>query len=223
MRNNRYLYRSILLTLLIFLAVPYVFDILCEVFSPERGTVWSQLSLYGPLAAGMAGYAVIRRLCPSNVHWLETFMHELTHTAVSLLFGRQIQQFKVGLSGGYVCAAYRRKLGDSAVTLSPYFLPVAVYPLLILRCIVTPAYIWLPDVLTGFVLCMHLFCFATQTSSAQPDLRQYPLPYSYLYIVLGWLVNFGIIWVCFLEGHNVLSSVWQLVFGMWNNLVGIFA
>lgn len=222
MKNNRYIYRSIALAFMLFLTVPYVFDILGEVFVPKRGTMWAQLSLYGPLALGMAGYAVLRRVCPVNALWLETFMHELTHTVVSLLFGRQMQQFKVGLSGGYVCAAYRRKLGDTAVTLSPYCLPTLVYPLLLLRCIVVPQYTWLPDLLTGLVMGIYMYCFVTQTSSAQPDLRQYPLYYSYLYIVLGWVVNFSIITASFLGDRNVLSSAWQLVCGMWNNFTGIF-
>lgn len=67
----------------------------------------------------------------------------------------------------------------------------------------------------------HIHCFRKQTGSYQPDINQYPLTFSYLYIAVAHLMNFCIIWVAFFPQYNVYTSVWRMVQGIWHNIADI--
>ena len=222
MRNTRHLFGIIGMVILILLLVPYAIDMISVMFTSKRFSVWEQLSLYQWLPVGFAIYMVLRRLAPKNALWLETYTHESIHAAMALLHGRQIKQFVAGEQGGCVYSAGRNRLGETAITLSPYCLPMYVYPLLVIRMVVNTESLWLPDIVIGFALCLHVYCFVTQTNIGQPDIRSFPLVYSYLYIVCGLVMNFCIIWVAFFSQYNVFSSFWRMVCAVWGNLAGLF-
>ena len=222
MKNTRHLIGIIVMAILLLLLLPYAVDMISVMFTSKRFTVWQQLSLYQWLPVGFAIYIVMRRLAPSNALWLETFTHESIHAVMALIHGRQILQFVAGVKGGCVYSTGRNHIGETAITLSPYCLPMYVYPLLVTRSIVNTEYLWLPDIFIGFALCLHAYCFVTQTSTQQPDIRSFPFVYSYLYIGCGLLMNFCIIWVSFFSQHNLFTSFWRMICAVWDNFAGLF-
>lgn len=222
MKNNRYMFGIIGMIILLLLLVPYAIDMTSVMFTSKRFSVWEQLSLYQWLPAGAAIYIALRRLAPSNAYWLETFTHESIHAVMALIHGRQIKQFVAGVQGGCVYSTGHNRWGETAITLSPYCLPIYVYPLLVTRCVANTEYLWLPDILIGFALCLHVYCFVTQTRLSQPDIRSFPAVYSYLYISCGLLMNFCIIWVAFFSRYNVFTSFVRMIRAVWENLIGLF-
>ena len=103
------------------------------------------------------------------------------------------------------------------MALAPYCLPIFTYLLLSIRCLMDFHGMWIYDVIIGMTICFHFFCFKNQTGSYQTDINQYPLSFSYLYIITALLINFCVIWVAFFPQYNVYTSFWRLVTSVWEN------
>jgi len=114
------------------------------------------------------------------------------------------------------------------VALAPYCLPIFTYFLLAFRCIVGEHFLWICDLCIGMTLCFHYYCFKTQIGNHQTDINQYPLSFSYFYILTAWIINICIILVALfpnmnekkdIMGYGVFSSVMRLGVEWWNNLL----
>ena len=106
--------------------------------------------------------------------------------------------------------------------LAPYCLPIFTYMLLALRCLVQPEGLWIFDILVGSTIAFHVLCFVRQTGNHQTDINQYPLYFSYLYIVTMQLVNLCIILVAFFPNYNVFTSVWRMATFVFENTMSYF-
>lgn len=207
------------LSLLLATVMPYAFSLLKIIFMPRNVSMWYQLELYQWLLAGCGIYMLLRRFFFRNIEWVETFSHELTHTVVAMLTFRTVLLFQVNESGGMVTTAGRHRFTEVLTALSPYCLPVFTYVMLLIRPLIANGGLWVFDLLTGMTLCFHIVCFVKQTSPRQPDIRQYPLGFSYLYLFVAHVMNFCIILVSFFPGYHVFSSFWRMVCAVWSAVI----
>lgn len=153
--------------------------------------------LHQYLAIGFAAFFVsfiiprIRR----NVRWMMTFTHEFTHLLFALLFCRKIHRFNVdnkdshvSFSGGW--------FGYSAITLSPYCVPVFTLALLPWRFTTgtaTPLFLHAIDILIGFTYAFHVCCWVRQTRLYQTDITGPGVVKSLLCIATFHILNFCLI------------------------------
>ena len=208
-----------ILVVLMLLMMPYVWNILKVVFFSKQISMWRQLQIYQWAAIGIILFSIFHHFVKKNMKWLETFSHELTHTVVALLFMRKIHGFHAENGHGVVYMSSTISYGKVPISLAPYCLPIFTYLLLSIRCLMNFHGMWLYDILIGITVAFHFFCFKNQMSRQQPDINQYPLSFSYLYIITALTMNFCIIWVAFFPQYNVYTSFWRLVKAIWGNLV----
>ena len=215
------------LLILFVLTLPYLWDILKKIVIPEHGGFWGQEKTYTWVFAGGLVTFLLRLLIRSKSNFVETFSHESTHAIVAFIFGRKVHSFHVEDSGsGMIFTSGNNNYSLIPVALAPYCLPIFTYPLLAFRCIVAENHLWICDMCIGMILCFHYYCFKTQIGNHQTDINQYPLSFSYFYIVTAWLVNICIILVSFdpdmiqenIWGEGVFSSALLLVMKWWENL-----
>jgi len=207
----------VLLSVLLLLTIPYAVKIIGIILSPDRIGVLRQLSIYQWVGVGIAAFTVIHSVVKKNMTWLETFSHELTHIVVALLFFRRVHSFHAEEGSGVVYTSGKHEYALAPMALAPYCLPIFTYLLLSIRCLMDFHGMWIYDVIIGMTICFHFFCFKNQTGNYQTDINQYPLSFSYLYIVTALLINFCIIWVAFFPQYNVYTSFWRLVTSVWEN------
>lgn len=215
------------LLILSMLTLPYLWDILKKIFVPEHGRFWGQEKNYKWVFVGGLFTFLLRLLIGSKSSFVETFSHESTHAIVAFLFGRKVHSFHVEDSGsGMIFTSGNSNYSLIPVALAPYCLPIFTYFFLAFRCIVADIHLWICDICIGMTLCFHYYCFKTQIGNHQKDINQYPLSFSYFYIVTAWIVNACIIIVSFspdmfhknIWGKGVFSSVLLLVMMWWENL-----
>ena len=221
--------RTTLVALILLLTVPYLVQVLGIIFLPKTVSVWRQLSLYQCLAAGMVTYAVVYRLLKRmngslyrNLQWFETFTHEFTHTIVAMLLLREVHTFHAEKSSGVITTSGRTKWLSPLVSLAPYCLPIYTYALLMLRPLLDFHGLIIYDILIGLTLAFHVVNFKKDTSRHQPDINQYPLLFSYLYIATALCINFAVVWVAFFPGYNVFTSFWRLLCAQASNIAAVF-
>lgn len=217
MKKSTYIISMVLLGVLLLLTIPYAVKIIGIILFPDRIGVLRQLSIYQWVGVGIATFTVIHSVVKKNMTWLETFSHELTHIVVALLFFRRVHSFHAEEGNGVVCTSGKHEYALAPMALAPYCLPILTYLLLSIRCLMDFHGMWIYDVIIGMTICFHFFCFKNQTGNYQTDINQYPLSFSYLYIVTALLINFCIIWVAFFPQYNVYTSFWRLVTSIWNN------
>lgn len=148
----------------------------------------------------------------------KTFTHELTHVITGLLLFRRIHSFHAEEAGsGVVWSSGNDKL-RFMTSLAPYCFPIYTFPLLMLRSIVMPSLLPIMDILIGFSMGLHIVCFKEQTGNYQPDINQFPLWFSYIYIVSVWLFDVSIILTTcipkcnfFLAFKSFASDIWSLI------------
>lgn len=211
----------VLLSILLLLTIPYAVKIIGIILFPDRIGVLRQLSIYQWVGVGIAAFTVIHSVVKKNMTWLETFSHELTHIVVALLFFRRVHSFHAEEGSGVVYTSGKHEYALAPMALAPYCLPIFTYLLLSIRCLMDFHGMWIYDVIIGMTICFHSFCFKNQTGNYQTDINQYPLSFSYLYIVTALLINFCIIWVAFFPQYNVYTSFWRLVTSVWDNCIGV--
>ena len=219
MKKTTYIISMLLLSILVFLTVPYALKILGIILFPKRIDVLRQISIYQWVFVGIAAFAAIHSVVKKNMAWLETFSHELTHIVVAFLFFRRVHSFHAEESGGVVYTSGEHEYGIAPMALAPYCLPIFTYLLLSIRCLMDFHGMWIYDVLIGMSICFHFFCFKNQTGNYQTDINQYPLSFSYLYIATALLINFCIIWVSFFPQYNVYTSFLRYITSIWENAV----
>ena len=103
------------------------------------------------------------------------------------------------------------------MALAPYCLPLFTYLLLSIRCLLDYHDLWIYDMLIGFTICFHICCFKCQIGNHQSDINQYPLLFSYWYIILFWVINLCIIAVAFFPKYNVYTSFWRYITAIFSN------
>lgn len=219
MKKSTYIISMVLLSILLLLAIPYAVKIIGIILFPDRIGVLRQLSIYQWVGVGIAAFAVIHSVVKKNMTWLETFSHELTHIVVALLFFRRVHSFHAEEGSGVVYTSGKHEYVLAPMALAPYCLPIFTYLLLSIRCLMDFHGMWIYDVLIGMTICFHFFCFKNQTGNYQTDINQYPLSFSYLYIVTALLMNFCIIWVAFFPQYNVYTSFWRYLSSVWENAI----
>lgn len=208
------------------LTLPYLLDILKMVFIPKPGGFWGHEITYMWVMVGGLITLLLRLMIRSKSCFIETFSHEFTHAIVAFFLGRKVHSFHVEDSGsGMIFTSGDRNYSLIPVALAPYCLPIFTYILLVFRCIVADNHLWICDTCIGMTLCFHYYCFKTQIGNHQTDINQYPLSFSYSYIVTAWLVNVCVILVSFdpdmiqkdIWGKEVFSSVLLLIIKWWEN------
>ncbi len=200
------------------LLAPYAWAVFKAIFLPS-GSLLDSLLPFAWLAAGAAAYGLFRYFVKRNMGWLETQSHELTHSVVAILFGRRIHALQAKEDEGVVYTSGRSSLGLIPMSLAPYCLPWITLLLLALRPIITPAGLWIFDFILGVTLCFYIVCFWTQTRTNQTDINTYPLSFSYTYIYFSRAVCILIIAVAFLPDHNVFTSIWAMLKGMYHSIL----
>ncbi len=221
MKRSSYFISMILLGILLLLSIPYLLQILSIIFFPKHISVLRQLSVFQWVGLGIVAFAFMHAFVKKNMIWLETFSHELTHIIVAFLFFRRIHSFHAEEGSGEVCTSGNHNYGIAPMALAPYCLPIFTYLLLSVRPLMDFHGMCIYDVLIGMTICFHFFCFKHQTGKYQPDINQFPLSFSYLYIWTARLINFCIIWVAFFPNYNVYTSFWRYVTSLWGNGVSL--
>ena len=211
----------VLLSILLLLTVPYALKILGIILFPKHITIIRQLAIYQWAGVGIVAFAVLHAVVKKNMTWLETFSHELTHIIVAFLFLRRVHSFHAEEGSGVVYTSGEHQYGLAPMALAPYCLPIFTYLLLSIRCLMDFHGMWIYDILIGMTICFHFLCFKNQTGKHQPDINQYPLSFSYLYIVTALLINFCIIWVAFFPKYNVYTSFWRYLTAIWDNALSV--
>lgn len=233
MSKFAYIIGMVLLVILLLLALPYLWQLIGIIFVPKRSTLWQQLEMYQWTAIGFGLFAFARRFIKNNITFAETFSHEFTHTFFAIIFNRRVHSFHAEGGSGVVYTSGKNKKSLVPIALAPYCFPIFTYFLLSVRWLMNFHGVWVYDILIGITLCFHFYCFKTQIGNHQTDINQYPLTFSYTYIVTAWIVNLCIILPSFFPNMNgighaeplyhygVWSSIYRFLGECWNNLVSI--
>lgn len=229
MKRTTYIIWMLALSILLVLTIPYLWNILKELFIPQQGGFWGQEKNYAWLFAGILISVLLRAVIRSKSSFLETFSHELTHVFFAKLLGRKVHSFYAEDSGtGNIYTSGDNKFLLIPVALAPYCFPIFTYALLLFRCIVGVSYLWICDLVIGMTICFHYYCFKAQIGNHQTDINQYPLSFSYYYIVTAWIINISIILMAVnpdmnnkngIMGYGLISSIIKLGIEWWKNFL----
>lgn len=220
---------TFLLTLHFFLAIISI------IFGGNITTIISQIEIYKWVVFGIIVFFFLRKTIRKNIVFFETFSHELSHTILAFFFGRKILSFHAESKGsGEIYTSGKHSIVQIPISLAPYCLPIFTYFLLSMRWLMDFHGVWIFDIIIGMTICFHFYCFKTQLSSAQPDINQYPLSFSYFYIITSWLMNVSIIMMSFFPNMNgrgtlkpiynygVFSAVVRMFESWWDTLTSFF-
>lgn len=223
MKKSTYFVGMAIMVVLYFLVLPYLWEIIHILFLKKGVGIISQLTMYKWVAVGAIGYTMLHKFVRKNIIFVETFSHEATHTFFAFLFGRQIKSFQAGEGFGAIVHSGSDTYSLVPIALAPYCFPLIMWWLLPWRCFIIGSGVWLFDIFIGVSLAFHVFCFYSQIGNHQTDINQYPLHFSYMYIVLSWIINICIISVAFFPNMNdnrhygMFSSILRFVTTMWEN------
>lgn len=186
---------------------------------------------YRWIALGLVCYWPINHFTKHNLTFVKTFTHELSHTLTAMLTGRRIHSFSAKEKEGVVWSSGN---GVSLVftTLAPYCLPFFTYALLLIWSLIatetTPGSgaLCIIDILIGLSLGLHLSCFWEQTRPSQPDIKSYPLFFSYLFIWTFRLFNLLVFLLTFLpDGGSrpmkIWGAFWYMLKSLWHLICNI--
>lgn len=206
---------AFILVIIVLLTLPYAWEILTIIFHPKRVSLLEQLEIYKWIGVGVVIYIFLRRIMKNNLSFIEVFSHEFTHTVVALLFNRKIHSFQAGEQEGVICTSGKSQYALIPISLAPYCLPIFTYLFLLFRWMLDFHGVWIYDILIGITISFHIYCFKTQMSCQQSDINQYPLPFSYFYIVTMWLINLCLILPAFFPNMNGDGTT-QYHYGIWS-------
>lgn len=168
------------------------------------------------LLLGGVIFPLMNKYFVKNMEMTKTFTHELTHVITGLLLFRRIHSFHAEEAGsGVVWSSGNDKL-RFMTSLAPYCFPIYTFPLLMLRSIVLPSLLPIMDILIGFSIGLHIVCFKEQTRNYQPDINQFPLWFSYIYIVSVWLFDICILLLTFLPKSNIFLAFKTFALDTWH-------
>ena len=174
MSKRSYILWMIVLTIILLLIVPYVYEIFWIIFINPKISVISQLGIYQWAAVGFVAYCIFHKYVRLNIEWLETDSHEKTHGIVGWLFGRRIHSAHSEEGSGCIYTSGNNvfsRWGMLPMSLAPYCLPLWTYSILWIRPLIGYHGLWIFDILVGFTLAFHYFCFKSQTRSNQTDIN----------------------------------------------------
>lgn len=218
MRRILFTLLTVFIFIVLLLTLPYAWKVIAIIIHPQHVSFLKQLTIFQWVAVGIIGFSILHALVKRNMSWLETFSHEFTHTVVALLMFRRIHSFHAEEGTGEVWTSGHTQYSLAPMALAPYCLPTFTYLLLSIRCLMDFHGVWIYDILIGATIAFHYYCFKSQTGNYQPDIKEYPLYFSYAYIWTARLINFCIIWVAFFPQYNVYTSFWRYLKAIWSNL-----
>lgn len=173
------------------------------------------------LLLGGVIFPLMNKYFVKNMELTKTFTHELTHTITGLLLFRRIHSFHAEEAGsGVVWSSGNDKI-RFMTSLAPYCFLIYTIPLLIFRCLVTNIFLPIIDVLIGFTLGLHGLCFKEQIGNYQTDINQFPLWFSYIYIVSVWLFDIAVLLFSYLPKQNIFLSFKSFALDIWSIIVNI--
>lgn len=212
---------TLVLIVLLVLTFPYLIYIGKVIFFPKNGTLLHQLTMYQWVGVGMLGYAIVERMVKHNIAWFETLTHEITHAFFALILQGRIHSLRADETNGVMAHSGVKKWGRVSVSLAPYCFPLYTYLLLSIRHLLDFHGKWVFDIIIGVSLAFHIICFRKQTGNYQTDINQYPLAFSYFYIVVSWIINLCIILVSFWPNMYTKGSSFPFYYGygMWSSLL----
>lgn len=168
------------------------------------------------LLAGSCVFPLMNKFFVKNMELTKTFTHELTHTISGLLLFRRIHSFHAEEQGSGVVWSSGNDDIRFMTSLAPYCFPIFTFPLLMLRCLVALPFLPIVDVLIGFSFGLHLVCFIEQTRNYQTDINQFPLWFSYIYILSVWLFDLSIILIAYVPKSNIFLAFRTYALDLWN-------
>lgn len=223
MKKSTYFVGMAIMVVLYLLVLPYIWEIVSIIFLKKGVSVISQLTMFKWTAVGAIAYTIFHKFVKKNITFAETFSHEATHTFFAFLFGRKVKSFQAGEGSGSIVHSGTSTYSLVPIALAPYCFPLVTWLLLPWRYYIVGSGVWVFDIVIGVSLAFHVICFCSQIGNYQTDINQYPLHFSYLYIVLAWIINASIICVAFFPNMNdgkhygLISSIWRFITTMWEN------
>lgn len=177
---------------------------------------------YYPWSLCFIGGAIIfplmNKFFVKNMELIKTFTHELTHTITGVLLFRRIHSFHAEEQGSGAVMSSGSDKTFFLTALAPYCFPIYTFPLLMLRCVVATPFLPIIDVLIGFTMGIHLVCFTEQTHNYQTDINQFPLWFSYVYILSIWLFDISLVMLAYLPKLNIFYAFRIYALDMWHLL-----
>ena len=168
------------------------------------------------LLLGGSIFPLMNKYFVKNMELTKTFTHELTHTITGILLFRRIHAFHAEEQGsGAVWSSGNDKL-RFLTSLAPYCFPIYTFPLLMLRCLVAKTFFPIIDVIIGFSIGLHIVCFTEQTRNYQTDINQFPLWFSYVYILSIWLFDISLILLTYIPKSNFFLAFKDYALDIWN-------
>ena len=168
------------------------------------------------LLAGGSIFPLMNKFFVKNMELTKTFTHELTHTITGLLLFRRIHSFHAEEQGSGVVWSSGNDSIRFMTSLAPYCFPIYTFPLLMLRCLVAQPFMPIIDTLIGFSVGLHLVCFTEQTRNYQTDINQFPLWFSYIYILSVWLFDISLILIAYIPKSNIFIVFKTYALDVWN-------
>ena len=165
---------------------------------------------------GVSIFPLINKFFVKNMELTKTFTHELTHTITGLLLFRRIHSFHAEEQGSGVVWSSGNDSIRFMTSLAPYCFPIYTFPLLMLRCLVAQPFMPIIDTLIGFSVGLHLVCFTEQTRNYQTDINQFPLWFSYIYILSVWLFDISLILIAYIPKSNIFIVFKTYALDVWN-------
>lgn len=221
MSKKVYYLWMVVLVVVLLPTLPYLCKLMGCLTWKSRVPILNQISIYTWLAVGMFAYFLISRFVKNNLMWFKTFSHELTHAFFAFICNSRMQSFQAtSEQGGVVHMSGQTCVTRIIISLAPYCFPVYTYLLLSIRWMLKSYGLWFFDIVIGLTVGFHVSCFVTQTSKMQPDINQYPLSFSYLYIYTARIINMCIIIPSFFPNMNGLGNGTPLYeYGLWSCLL----
>ncbi len=161
----------------------------------------------------LMGFVVMLLLNAVNRRNREIFMkthHELTHMVLGFITFKEIHRMKVEKQRGSVVVSGNNVLIET-VTLAPYCLPLLAYVVMIFGFFFARDMSYAFYIFLGMAYMFHLLCIKFDFKSfkdmgrSQEDINQFPLLFSYSYILCFWLFNTMIILVT-IRNNNIFKS-----------------
>ena len=181
-------------------------------------------TIIGIIAFMIIRYLIIKLHWPfskgtgkANLELLETDIHERIHQFVALCLGRRLSSIHVEQHSGVVYSS-GSEVSHLLVALAPYCMPMITLIFVIARVMIKLEWLWFYDMVIGFSIGFHGVCIYKDTKKSQPDINQYPLHFSYLYIATFLLLNITIILVSIGKGLNIVETIKYLFCNYWDIL-----
>ena len=144
-------------------------------------------------ALGIGSYLLFKYLFRKNINFIETFVHELTHTIVGILFFQKIHSFSVNNSEEGMVEYSGRHVNNVFILLSPYCFPIFSYFLLFIKFIIAENSLWIYEIVLGFITCFHFITMIKDMHPKQSDIKKSGYLFSYLFILAFLSFNIYIV------------------------------